>query len=86
MVPVPECWEDELMPIIKGLVLENSAINTDGSYDGLILNGYEHHRVYHSKGGFARGKCPHKRHPELLGLRLKTGCINSTESMEIFYF
>ncbi len=40
VVPVPECWEDELMPIIKGLVLENSAINTDGSYDGLILKGF----------------------------------------------
>ena len=59
VVPVPECSKDELMPIIKGLVLENSAINTDGwkAYDGLILNGYEHHRVYHSNNEFARGKC-----------------------------
>jgi transposase len=48
----------ELMPIIKGKVLEESVINSDGwrSYDGLILNGYKHHRVHHSKNEFARGK------------------------------
>lgn len=48
----------ELMPIIKGKVLEGSTINSDGwkSYDGLILNGYKHHRVHHSKNEFARGK------------------------------
>jgi len=48
----------ELMPIIKGKVLEGSTVNSDGwkSYDGLILNGYKHHRVYHSKNEFARGK------------------------------
>jgi transposase len=48
----------ELMPIIKGRVLEGSTVNSDGwkSYDGLILNGYKHHRVYHSKNEFARGK------------------------------
>ncbi len=33
-------------------------IHTDGwkAYDGLILNGYDHYRVYHSKDEFARGK------------------------------
>jgi len=38
--------------------LEGSTIYTDGwkAYDGLILNGYEHYRVYHSKNEFARGK------------------------------
>lgn len=48
----------ELMPIIKGKVLEGSTVNSDGwkSYDGLILNGYKHHRVHHSKNEFARGK------------------------------
>ena len=48
----------ELMPIIKGKVLEGSTVNSDGwkSYDSLILNGYKHHRVYHSKNEFARGK------------------------------
>jgi len=48
----------ELMPIIKGKVLEGSTVNSDGwrSYDGLILDGYKHHRVHHSKNEFARGK------------------------------
>ena len=46
------------MPIIQGKILEGSTINTDGwkAYDGLILNGYSHHRVFHSKNEFARGK------------------------------
>jgi len=48
----------ELMPIIKGKVLEGSTVNSDGwrSYDGLILDGYKHHRVHHSQNEFARGK------------------------------
>jgi len=48
----------ELLPIIKGKVLEGSTVNSDGwkSYDSLILNGYKHHRVYHWKDEFARGK------------------------------
>ena len=46
------------MPIIKGLILEQSTIYTDGwrAYDGLVLNGYEHYRVFHSENEFARGK------------------------------
>lgn len=46
------------MPSIQGRILEGSTIYTDGwkAYDGLILNGYEHYRVYHSKNEFARGK------------------------------
>ena len=46
------------MPIIKGTILEGSTIHTDGwkAYDGLILNGYDHYRVYHSKDEFVRGK------------------------------
>ncbi|MGL5720445.1 MAG: transposase, partial [Alphaproteobacteria bacterium] len=27
------------------------------AYDGLILNGYDHYRVFHSRDEFARGKC-----------------------------
>lgn len=48
----------QLMPIIEGKVLEGSTIYSDGwkSYDGLILNGYDHYRVYHSKDEFVRGK------------------------------
>ena len=55
---VKNCTRAELMPIIQGKILEGSTINTDGwkAYDGLILNGYSHHRVFHSKNEFARGK------------------------------
>lgn len=46
------------MPIIQGKILESSTIYTDGwkAYDGLILNGYDHYRIYHSHNEFARGK------------------------------
>lgn len=56
---VKACSKDELMPIIKGQVLENDTVYTDGwkAYDGLILNGYEHYRVFHCQNEFARGKC-----------------------------
>lgn len=55
---VKDCSRRSLMPVIKGLILEHSTIYTDGwkAYDGLILNGYEHYRVFHSKNEFARGK------------------------------
>lgn len=55
---VKKCSKKQLMPIIEGKILEGSTIHTDGwkAYDGLILNGYDHYRVYHSKDEFARGK------------------------------
>jgi transposase-like protein len=55
---VQNCTREQLMPIIQGKILEGSTINTDGwkAYDGLILNGYTHHRVFHSHNEFARGK------------------------------
>ncbi len=55
---VKNCTKAELMPIIEGKILEGSTIHTDGwkAYDGLVLNGYDHYRVYHSKDEFARGK------------------------------
>ena len=55
---VPDCSREPLMPVIKGLILEQSTIYTDGwrAYDGLVLNGYEHYRVFHSENEFARGK------------------------------
>ncbi len=39
-------------------MLEGSTIHSDGwnAYDGLILNGYDHYRVFHSENEFARGK------------------------------
>ena len=55
---VKNCSRKELLPVIKGKVLEDSTIYTDGwrSYDALIISGYDHYRVYHSKDEFARGK------------------------------
>jgi transposase-like protein len=46
------------MPIIQGKILEGSTIHTDGwkAYEGLILNGYDHYRVFHSHNEFARGE------------------------------
>ena len=56
---VENCSRNSLLPIIQGKILEGSTIHTDGwkAYDGLILNGYDHYRAYHSKNEFARGKC-----------------------------
>ena len=56
---VQNCSKEQLMPIIQGKILEESTVYTDGwkAYDGLILNGYDHYRVFHSKDAFARGKC-----------------------------
>ena len=55
---VKKCSRKELMPVIQGKILEGSTIHSDGwkAYDGLILNGYDHYRVFHSKNEFARGK------------------------------
>ena len=55
---VKNCSRDALLPIIKGQILENSTVYTDGwkSYDGLILNRYDHYRIHHSHNEFARGK------------------------------
>ena len=56
---VKNCTREQILPIIQGKILEGSTINTDGwkAYDGLVLNGYTHHRVFHSHNEFARGKC-----------------------------
>ena len=55
---VEDCKKATLMPIIKGKILEGSVVNSDGwrAYNGLIVNGYRHYRVHHSKNEFARGK------------------------------
>ena len=55
---VKDCSQEQLMPIIQGKILEGSTVHSDGwkAYDGLVLNGYEHYRVFHSKNEFARGK------------------------------
>lgn len=48
----------EIMPIIKGRVLSQSSVYTDGwwPYHGLITLGYKHYRIHHSENEFARGK------------------------------
>lgn len=55
---VSNCQRRELLPVIKGRVIPNSTIYTDGwrSYDSLVLNGYRHHRIYHQENEFAWGK------------------------------
>ena len=55
---VKNCSKNELLPIIQGKILEGSTVYTDGwkAYDGLILNGYDHYRIFHSHNEFARGK------------------------------
>jgi len=55
---IPNCSRHELMPIIKGKILTDTTVYTDGwkSYDGLVLNGYKHYRIHHHKNEFARGK------------------------------
>ncbi|MFI3242520.1 MAG: IS1595 family transposase [Alphaproteobacteria bacterium] len=56
---VAKCNREDLMPFIQGKILEGSTIHTDGwrTYEGLVLNGYDHYRVFHSHNEFARGKC-----------------------------
>ena len=55
---VENCSKAALMPIIKGRVLSEATVYTDGwkSYDGLVLGGYKHHRIHHHQNQFARGK------------------------------
>jgi transposase-like protein len=55
---VKNCSSKELMPIIKGMILEGSDIYTDGwkACDGLVTSGYKHHRVYHHENEFVRGR------------------------------
>ena len=55
---VENCSKQALVPIIKGRVLSEATVYTDGwkSYDGLILDGYKHHRIHHHENQFARGK------------------------------
>ena len=55
---VENCSKAALMPIIKGQVLSEATVYTDGwkSYDGLVLGGYKHHRIHHHRNQFARGK------------------------------
>jgi len=55
---VKNCSKQELMPILRGNILAQSDVYTDGwvAYDGLVSDGYKHHRVFHHENEFARGK------------------------------
>lgn len=55
---IKNCTRDQLIPIIRGKVLSQTTVYTDGwkSYDGLVLNGYHHYRIHHHENEFARGK------------------------------
>lgn len=54
---VENCSMAQLLPILKGKVLEGTRVYSDSwaSYDGLVYN-YDHYRVRHSHNEFARGK------------------------------
>ncbi|PIT89258.1 MAG: IS1595 family transposase, partial [Candidatus Levybacteria bacterium CG10_big_fil_rev_8_21_14_0_10_36_7] len=55
---IPNCTRKELIPIIKGQIVKKSTVYTDGwkSYDGLVLNGYHHYRIFQHENEFARGR------------------------------
>lgn len=56
---IPRATKKNILPILRGKILEESTVHTDGwkSYDGLIdVNNFKHYRVYHSKDEFVRGK------------------------------
>ncbi|XHR27511.1 MAG: IS1595 family transposase [Chthoniobacteraceae bacterium] len=55
---VKNCSKEALMPILRGNILGESDVYTDGwkAYDGLVTDGYHHHRVFHHENEFVRGK------------------------------
>ena len=55
---VPNCSKTELIKVVHHQVKGATTIHTDGwkAYDGLVLDGFKHHRVHHSENEFARGR------------------------------
>ena len=55
---VKNCSKQALMPIVRGNILAESDVFTDSwhAYDGLLCDGYRHHRVHHKRNEFVRGK------------------------------
>ena len=55
---VPNCSKTELLSVVREQVKRPSVIHTDGwkAYDGLVLDGFRHHRVHPSENEFARGR------------------------------
>jgi transposase-like protein len=75
---VPNCSREFLMPVIQEKILAGSTIHTDGwrAYDGFVLNGYDHYRVFHDDNEFARGKS-HVNGIENFWSYAKRGCLSS---------
>mgnify|MGYP001547690053 FL=1 len=55
---VPNCSKTELLSVVYRRAKGAVTIHTDGwkAYDGLVLDGFKHHRVHHHENEFARGK------------------------------
>jgi transposase-like protein len=55
---VKNCSMQELKPVLKGHILSKSDVYTDGwsPYQGILTDGYKHHRVFHHENEFVRGK------------------------------
>lgn len=55
---VPDCSKTGLLSVVRDQVKRPAVIHTDGwkAYDGLVLDGFRHHRVHHSENEFARGR------------------------------
>ena len=55
---VPHCSGVELLSVIRGQGRRPAVIHTDGwkACDGLVLDGFRHHRVHHCANELARGR------------------------------
>ena len=55
---VPNCSGAELLSVFRGRVRRPAVIHTDSgkASDGLVRDGFRHHRVHHPANGFARGR------------------------------
>jgi transposase-like protein len=55
---VPDGSKTELIKVVHDQVKGAATIHTDGwkAYDGLVLDGFKHHRVHHAENEFARGR------------------------------
>jgi transposase len=55
---IPNASKREIMPLIRSNAKQGSTIYTDSwkAYDGLLFDGYKHHRIKHCNNEFAHGK------------------------------
>lgn len=55
---VRNCSKEELMPVLRGRITRQSDVHSDGwkACDGVVSDGYRHHRVFHHENEFARGR------------------------------